>query len=285
MNQKHKSLTVHTSLGPLPYRIVGDGPAVIIAVHGLLVDGRLWDAVANDLADQATIIIPDFPFGAHHTPVPNRELLNPPGVADAIIEILDELQIPQAMLLGNDLGTALGQMLAVAEPERITSLALTNGDIFDSFPPKMFKPLFAMSHLPGVTKAFVSAFSLKPMFAKPSPFNNLVRHPVDPELVSQWVGPAKKDREIRRDLIACMRTMSPSYTNAAAQKLGSYEGKALLAWAREDKLFRPADAERLAKIIPNSEIVWIDDAYAYSPLDQPLAIASAIKGMLPPVNG
>lgn len=278
----HTEQTAHTRLGPLRCRVIGSGPTFILAVHPIIVDGRFWDDVAHALADEATVIVPDFPFGAHDSPVPNRARLNPSDMSLALLEILDELSIPQAMLLGNDLGTGICQMAAVAHPERFPLLALTSGDALKHFPPSAkFKVLFKNSHLPGVAKALVAAFRLKPMFAKPGQLNTLVRHPVEPALIKSWTSNALKNKEVRKDLIACLRSMSPEYTMSVAEKLRFYEGTTVIAWSREDKLFPPSDAEQLASIIPNAHITWIDDAYAFSPLDQPLAIAAAIREILP----
>lgn len=271
---------MNTRLGPIPYRKIGKGPITILAIHGLLVDSRLWNEVANNLAKEATIILPDLPFGAHKTAVPKRSELTPKNVAAAFVDILDALDINNAMLIGNNSGGALCQIACVAAPKRFTSLVLTSCDAFENFPPKAFKSLVKICHLPGITKFFVSVFSLKAMFANPGRLNKLVRHPVDAQLIQDWTTPARKDAAIRADLITWMKSMKPSYTQEAAKQLSLYPGKTVVAWSREDKFFPPADAQRLVTIIPNSKLIWIDDALTFSPLDQPLAVANAVREII-----
>ena len=48
--------------GTIRYREAGTGPAIVF-VHGYLVDGRLWDGVAEALAGRFHVVVPDLPFG------------------------------------------------------------------------------------------------------------------------------------------------------------------------------------------------------------------------------
>src|SRR3712207_3866210 len=76
--------------GPISYREAGSGP-VIVFVHGYLVDGRLWDGVAERLAADHRVIVPDWPLGAHaHAMNPDADL-SPPGLAKLIDTFLAEL--------------------------------------------------------------------------------------------------------------------------------------------------------------------------------------------------
>ena len=45
----------------------GDGPAVVL-LHGVLMNGTLWDAdVVDRLRGRYRCIVPELPFGAHRT--------------------------------------------------------------------------------------------------------------------------------------------------------------------------------------------------------------------------
>ncbi len=280
MLETQATMTVPTRLGPISYRVIGNGPVTVLAVHGLLFDGRLWDGVAQRLAARATVILPDFPFGAHRTAVPDRSKLTPLTVAAAFVDVLDALSVPTAVLLGNDTGGALAQIAASLAPERFTALALTSSDAFTEFPPTLFKPVAKFSHLPGVTRALLWAFSRAPLLARPGLLNLLARSPIDPALVKDWLRPASTDRAVRDDLIAWMRSLDSRYTLDAAEKLRSYPGSAVVAWSRQDRLFPASHAERLVALLPKARLVWIDDALTLSPLDQPGAVAEAVLSLL-----
>ena len=46
----------------------GDGPVVVL-LHGVLMNGSLWDEVVDGLRDGYRCIVPELPFGAHRTPM------------------------------------------------------------------------------------------------------------------------------------------------------------------------------------------------------------------------
>jgi pimeloyl-ACP methyl ester carboxylesterase len=248
-------------------------------VHGILTDGQIWEQVAACLsaarAGQIRIVLPDLPLGAHSHPVPNRRALTPAAVAAALAEILDAAGIPAAVLAGNDTGGAIAQIAAAAHPDRFPALMLTSCDALDHFPPLALRPLRSIIGLPGVTRAVAWLFSLPPLLQRPGPLNLLTRHPVDPALVASWMRNARQ-REIRRDFAAFFTACDRQATEAAADRLRSYPGPAVIAWSRRDRLFPAADAARLAAIIPHAQQHPIDDALTFSPLDQPQAVADAI---------
>ena len=48
----------------------GDGQVVVL-LHGVLMNGSLWDGVVDGLRDHCRCIVPELPFGAHRTPMPD----------------------------------------------------------------------------------------------------------------------------------------------------------------------------------------------------------------------
>ena len=51
----------------------------------------------------------------------------------------------------------------------------------------------------------------------------------------------------------------------------------LLIWSSEDDVFPLAQAERYAEELKNARLVRIDDAYGFTPEDQPEAVAAALR--------
>jgi pimeloyl-ACP methyl ester carboxylesterase len=65
------------------------------------------------------------------------------GVAAMISEFLDALHLDDVVLVGNDTGGAIAQIVATTYPERLGGLVLTSCDAFEHFPPKGFAPIIA----------------------------------------------------------------------------------------------------------------------------------------------
>ena len=63
---------------------------------------------------------------------------------------------------------------------------------------------------------------------------------------------------------------------AAAEALPGFDRPALLLWAREDRVFPPSDAYRLAALLPDARLELIDDSRTYIPEDQPHRLADAL---------
>ena len=270
-----RQTTIPTRVGPVPCRIWGDGLPVL-ASHGMLVDGRLWDQVAAELPPSVALIAPDLPLGAHATPVPDRAMLTAEGIAGALIDILDHLGIQTAVAVGSDTGGALTQIAVGDHLTRFSGLVLCSCDALSHCPPPLLRPLRPIVGTPGLLRTVGWAFSLKPTFASPGPLNLLCKKPVDESLVTSWLSPFRTSPAIRSDFAAFFKTMRRDLTLKAAEQLRTFSGPTVIAWSRGERLFPRRDAEQLAAMIPRATLHWIDDALTLSPLDQPSAVAQAI---------
>ena len=74
--------------------------------------------------------------------------------------------------------------------------------------------------------------------------------------------------------------MARRYTLEAAKKLSTSDLRLRLLWAPGDKFFPIRYAERLASELPNSELVQIQDAKTFVPLDQPQRVADEIAAFI-----
>ena len=74
---------IQLSGGNLRYRDEGAGRPVVL-IHGVLVNGTVWQHLLPRLAGDARVIAPDLPLGSHSTPMKPDADLSPPGVAGMI---------------------------------------------------------------------------------------------------------------------------------------------------------------------------------------------------------
>ena len=271
---------VRTRVGPVPVRVVGEGPTVL-AVHGLLMDGRLWDGMAERLDGRVRLVLPDLPLGAHRRPVPDRTGLTPPAVAEALGDVLDGLGLDRAVLVGNDTGGALVQLAAAARPERVDGLVLAGCDAFEHFPPPLLRPLVTLARVPGGPRALLRAFAVPAVLAEAGPFNIFTTRGFGRPLVADLLGPARTDRGVRDDLTVLLRAMRPEALLPASAGLGAYAGRAAVVWGRRDRVFPARDAVRLADLL-GTDVVWVDDAATFVPHDRPDVVADAVLTVAAP---
>jgi len=76
----------------------------VLLVHGLGSRLEVWDAIADRLAASREVIAVDLPgFGSSARFGPDRTP-DPPGLARAVADFLDEIEVPAPRVVGNSLG-------------------------------------------------------------------------------------------------------------------------------------------------------------------------------------
>jgi pimeloyl-ACP methyl ester carboxylesterase len=276
----HKEIAL--SQGTIRYRDLGDpNGEPLVFVHGLIVDGRLWDQTAELLAAQGGFrcLVPDWPMGAHTLPMSEDAELDAYGQARNVAEFVEKLGLGSATLVGNDSGGAISQIVATEHPGIAKRLILTNCDTFDKFPPGIFRALVLAARLPGAIHILGASMRIPIMRRSPIAYGLLTKKRLDGELLAHWVS-GTNNKGVRRDTSKFLHGIEPEMTMQAAEKLKSADIPIRFAWAPEDKFFTIADAERLAAQVPDAEIERIDDSKTFVALDQPERLAEVIAGFM-----
>jgi pimeloyl-ACP methyl ester carboxylesterase len=264
--------------GRMRAHVIGEGPPIVF-VHGLLVNANLWRKVVPRL-DGYTRVSLDLPLGSHLDSMPDADL-SPPGLSDLIADSLEALDLEDVTLVGNDTGGALTQITAARRPERLARLVLTSCDAFDNFPPRLFRIVLAPARVPGVVPVAFGALRLRRLRRLPIAFGWLTNEPIDPDAEDSYVLPALTRGEIRRDVRRVLAGLDPRYTLDAAARLTSFDKPALIAWSSHDRFFPREHAERLAKVLPEARLEWIEGARTFSPEDRPERLAELIASFVP----
>ncbi|HKG35271.1 MAG TPA: alpha/beta hydrolase [Solirubrobacterales bacterium] len=275
MNDGFQRREAELQQGPISYREAGEG-APVVFVHGLLVDGHLWDGVAAELSSSRRCILPDWPMGSHRRAMRPDADLSPPGMADLIDSFLAELSLEDVTLVGNDSGGAICQVLVTRKPERVGRLVLTNCDCYDNFPPKPFGFLPRVATVPGVMAAMVAPMRFEA--ARRAAFRPFSRTAVDAEVLEGWTTPARTDAGVRRDAARFLGGMNKRHTLEAATRFVEFGKPVLVAWAPEDRVFPVKYGERLARDFTDARLERIPDARTFVPVDQPARVASLVEG-------
>ena len=81
---------------------------------------------------------------------------------------------------------------------------------------------------------------------------------------------------IRAEIAEILAGMDSRHTLEAAAHFPELEIPVLIAWAPEDRFFKLANAERMAREIPNARLERIEDSYTFVSIDQPARTAELI---------
>ncbi len=130
---------VETRAGRVAYSELGSGPPVVL-LHANLHDHHDFDPIVATLARQYRTIAVDWPGHGQSDAVdaaiePSAELF-----ADVLEDVVDALEIPRAVFIGNSVGGFAAARLAIQHPERVAGLILVNAGGFVSLNP--FSRLF-----------------------------------------------------------------------------------------------------------------------------------------------
>ena len=109
----------------LHYHEAGDGPAFVL-LHGSGPGVSGWSNFRGNLpvfAQTFRTVVPDLP-GFGESPLPELDRIYPRIAADAVCELLDELDIAEAFVLGNSMGGYVAAELALAHPDRVARMVL-----------------------------------------------------------------------------------------------------------------------------------------------------------------
>ena len=252
----------------------GEGP-VLLFVHGLLVNHTLWDLVIEQLADGHRCVAIDLPLGAHRDPMRPDADLSPRGLAAMIAGVMDELDLKDVVLVGNDTGGALCQLVVAHHPVRLAALVLTTCDAYEHFPPPRLKPLILLGKAPKLTDVLLRGGRFAPVRdALIAPVNKRR----DAARSQGWVEPLK-DPGVRRDVTRFLARVDSKDTVAAAPALKSFGRPALVVWTRKDLFFPLEDGERLARDL-GARLEVLDDTRTFISLDQPARLAELIASFV-----
>ena len=282
MNTEHAQtdLTViELPQGGLAYRAAG--PAApsrppVVFLHGLLADGRLWEPVADRLAAEGIrSYAPTLPLGAHQIPMKSGADLSPGGIAVLVRDFLAALDLSDVVIVGNDTGGAICQIMLGGDTSRIGAAVLTNCDAFGTFPPRLLAPLFHALRHPGLVAGLAPGLRSAKMRNSPLAYGLLTSTPIDSELTRDWLRPLGS-KAIRRDLATVARGVHPRVLLDAASRFSQFAGPVRILWGDADPLFRLELGRRLSQAFPHASLATVPGGRTFLPLDHPDEVAREI---------
>jgi pimeloyl-ACP methyl ester carboxylesterase len=270
--------------GTIQYRDVGEGP-VLVFLHGLMMDGTLWDEVVADLSVDHRCVVPTLPLGAHtvpfsHTvPFPQDTGLSLLGLASLVDEMLRRLELNAVTLIGSDTGGAVAQVVMTKYADRLAGAVLLSCDAFDNFPPGLTgRTLFLTARLPPALFGLaMQQMRLRAFRRLPITFGWLTKR--GDEAVARWARPVRDKGVIRHETVRLLRALRHDsiVLAKAAEGLPGFEYPVLIVWAAEDRVMPLEHGRRLADLLPAGRLLQIPDSYTLVPLDQPVELASGIR--------
>ncbi|MET9290871.1 alpha/beta hydrolase [Streptomyces sp. NPDC003077] len=256
---------VETAGGRIDLRHIGQGKTLLF-VHGLMVNGHLWDPLVSGLRDRFHLVLPDMPLGGHRTPLEPDADCSLEAHAARVVELARQLPGP-VVLVGSDTGGAISQIAVARSPELFDQLVLLPSDAFDNCPPKLLVPMRGLIRVPGTMR--VLARLLRVGLVKRAFMTLVSRSKIPVESITKMLGELPSNSGVQRDFAKLMNGLRPDVTRAVAKELHRFKGRVLIVWSRKDPLFPFDHARKLAACFPNGSVAIAEHSRAFVSLDEP----------------
>jgi pimeloyl-ACP methyl ester carboxylesterase len=107
----------------IAYDVHGTGERVIVLVHGLLMNRRMYDTLAPEIASRGNrVITVDLLGHGRSDRLADRQIYSMTAFADQVLALLDHMELEAPVVGGTSLGANVGLEFAAHHPERAGAL-------------------------------------------------------------------------------------------------------------------------------------------------------------------
>ncbi len=266
----------------IQYREYGRGSEPLLLIHGLMTSSYSWRYLLEPLGARFRLIAPDLP-GAGRSNKPAARL-DATALAAWIGEFQAALGLSGCLAVGNSLGGFLCMRHALTAPAAFSRLVNIHSP---GFPIARLHALHGVLSIPG-------APALLRWWVRRSPETWVHRnvHYYDETLKSRQEAreyAAALDSEAGATaFVGYLRdTMAPQgfadFTATLAERrrrAQPFPVPLLLLYSRQDPLVPPATGERLAALIPDAKLTWLEHTSHFAHVDSPERVAPLLLDFL-----
>jgi haloalkane dehalogenase len=266
--------------GEIAYVEAGEGPAALF-LHGFPLNGFQWRHALERLSSVRRCIAPDS-LGKGFTKTAKGQSVDPMAQAKMLEALLDYLGVEAVDLVANDSGTAVAQLFAVTNPQRVRTLLLTNGDVEPNSPPPPLQPVLEMA-----AEGRFADTLLVPWFDD----RELVRtaeglgglcysrpgQPTDVAL-DTYLGPLVATPESKAQVNAYAAALAPNPLAGIEAKLHELQVPTRIVWGMKDVIFDPRMPDYLDDLLPCSQGVRrVPDGKLFWPEEYPEILEEELR--------
>ncbi|AUC86297.1 alpha/beta hydrolase [Polaribacter sp. ALD11] len=230
--------------GKFTYAEAGEGPAIIV-LHGLMGALSNFGATFNHFSNNGyKVLIPELPL--YSLPLLKTNVKN---LAEFLKEFMELKKIDNAILLGNSLGGHIGLYFTKHYQEKVNALVLTGSSglyekaMGDSFPKRG-----NYEYIKEKTKGVF----------------------YDPAIgTKEMVDDVFKIVNDRSSVIRTLAIAKSAIRHNMANDLPDMKQPTCLIWGKQDIVTPPEVAEDFHKILPDSDLFWIDKCGHAAMMEQP----------------
>jgi len=247
------------------YQEAGDEAAPpMILIHGFISSNLIWSGVLLPLARAGfRVIAPDLP-GYGYSEKPDDAQYTIASQAQAVIGLMDRLEIGKAVIVGASYGGAVAAMLALDYPERVEKLVLV-GTVSNDEPTK--KLLLRISRLP-IVGDIVTPLFLGSRWILRRRMQDMYRR-MGRQINERMVASRHHLLAAANVHRAMIRTVRHWSANRIQREASLIQTPTLLVWGDADTHIPLHEAFSLRDAIPNSRLIVFRNCGHLPPAEYP----------------
>jgi len=244
----------------------------LLLLHGWGGSSRYWRPTLAEFGVDRRVIAPDLPgFGASP---PLRSPATADRLAESVVAFADALGLEQFDLNGHSFCAMVAAYVAARYPERVRRLVLTCVSTFRS---ERERQMVAQLH--HVLALWMSL--RRPWMARSRPFYRMVgtrffhRLPTDDAILRDaFTDFLQMDRRTSLESAASSGDATINPTMARLTQ------PTLVVGARQDRIMPPAGTPEVARLIPGSRLVWLEECGHLPMIEQPTRYHQTVRSFL-----
>jgi pimeloyl-ACP methyl ester carboxylesterase len=232
----------------------GQGP-VLMLLHGLFGALSNWEGVVNHYSKHFRVIIPMLPI--YEMPIKEAGL---PGLREFVENFVALKKLENMIIIGNSLGGHVGILYTLANPEKVSKLVLTGSS-------GLFENSMGGSYPRRGSYDYIQERVAYTFY--------------DPKVASKEL--IDEVFETTRSIPKCMRIVAiakSAQRNNLALELATIKAPTLLVWGLNDTITPPMVGYEFNRLIPNSELKFIDKCCHAPMMEHPQKFNSLVEDFL-----
>jgi pimeloyl-ACP methyl ester carboxylesterase len=244
----------------------GEGTPLIL-VHGFACSTYTWRKLIPLLADRYVVYALDLlGFGFSDKPPDGNYDLRSQG--NLVLDFMDALQVPSAILVGHSMGGVVVAYAAVEAPEQVKALVLVDAGFYSGGAPAFLKYIFFP-----LDRIMAKQFYTKEMRMKSFSRSYYNKSFITDEVMEGYMLPTTTPHAVDA-LARMMKEVGPRKYEGISEHIAR---PTLIVWGEQDLPIPLRDGERLNREIKGSKLMIVKECGHMSPEEKPEELAKAIK--------
>jgi pimeloyl-ACP methyl ester carboxylesterase len=245
----------------------------VVFIHGFPTSSHLWADVIPLMEPGHRLVVIDL-LGYGRSDRPHSRPVDVRAHAERVVQLLNELRIRRACLVGHGIGGGIAQSIAVRHPELVSHLCLIDSVAFDRWPTlgarvaRAWLPITRF--LPVEVLHAIVRRNLEGGYADPQ----RAKHAMDLYL-RPFSGPDGRDA-----LVSHIHALTNRETKKLGRQLKKVSVPTAIIWGEKDRVTPVSVGQLLHSSIAGSTLQVLPDRRHFTPEEAPRQIADAIAELL-----